>query len=124
MRFAGLILLLFFSFSFSNEGVHIVRNVKVDGGHGIYRLTGEARLGGNNLYYNVDDGHNEIFQEKKMVFKDDHSQWQPFEMTINIPKERLPENGSLLLTFYTKDNSSQAYSILLEKFPNTEKPTH
>ncbi len=97
--------------------------MKVDGGHGIYRLTGEARLNGSQIYYNVEDGHNEIIQEKTLVFKDHHSEWQPFDMVINVPKDRLPENGSLLLTLYTKDKSSQAYSILLEKFTNREKLT-
>jgi GH35 family endo-1,4-beta-xylanase len=80
---------------------------------GNYVITGEAK---GSFYYSVEDGHVQYIQEKKVSLKGKQSLWHPFKIMINIPKTALPENGSVIVTFYKKGENTGTYPIVLEQF--------
>ncbi|EIJ81885.1 hypothetical protein PB1_03060 [Bacillus methanolicus PB1] len=98
----------------------VFRNVKVSGEKGNYEVSGEARPIKGVFYFTVEDGHNEFIFETKRDHKTKFPVWAPFSISIDIDKNKLPLNGSLILNLYErskKDNSIiHTYPVQLEQF--------
>jgi hypothetical protein len=95
------------------ESDQVYRKIYKLGYRGNYVITGEAK---SSFYYSVEDGHVQYIQEKKVNLKGKPSLWHPFKIMINIPRTALPENGSVIVTFYKKGEKADTYPIVLEQF--------
>ncbi|MGG3469797.1 BsuPI-related putative proteinase inhibitor [Neobacillus pocheonensis] len=94
------------------------RFVKVSGTKGNYLITGEFKSANDKFYYLVEDGHMEYLNEKQVHVKS-RNQWEPFKLHIQIPENKLPDNGSLFLNLYERDQEKKVinqYPLLLESF--------
>ncbi|WP_231314137.1 BsuPI-related putative proteinase inhibitor [Neobacillus sedimentimangrovi] len=97
----------------------VFRNIMVSGTKGKYLIKGEVRPQKSIVYYSVEDGHVEYIQEHPLKVLGNRDEWTPFQLTIDIPKDKLPQNASLLLNLYGRDHKGQIehmYPIVLEKF--------
>jgi hypothetical protein len=97
----------------------IFRSVKVVGNDGKYLVTGKAKPTMGKFYYSVEDGHIEYIKDTQVEMKEKNSIWEPFQIQIRIPKEKLPDNSSLLVFLYERNNEGQiihSYPIVLQKF--------
>ncbi|QOR67532.1 hypothetical protein IM538_05155 [Cytobacillus suaedae] len=96
------------------------RNVKVIGKDGKYVVSGEARVFEATFFYAVEDGHDYIIQETVQTAKEGAPSWSDFEFEVNIPQEKFPTNGVLLLMLYersAKDNSVvNTHQVVLQEF--------
>jgi len=85
------------------SGEQTFRNVKVtENDDGNYTVTGEARAFEASFAYNVEDGHNLLVPEQNVTASTGAPNWGTFEFDVNIAKDKLPSNGTLTLTLYTK----------------------
>lgn len=94
------------------------RFIKVSGTKGDYVVTGEVRSAGGVYYYSVEDGHVEYLKEEQVVLKGKED-WEPFKLHIQIPVEKLPPNGSLILNLYERNEERKIinqYPLILESF--------
>ena len=98
----------------------LFKNVLVSGKNGTYLVKGKARSKQNGFYYSVEDGHYILVEEQHIRVKERYPSWSIFSIEINIPKQKLPDNGTLVLHLYEKDpkdNSMQhVYPVVLETF--------
>lgn len=78
------------------------RNVKVEGEKGVYEVKGDAKTKSGTFFYTVEDGHNQYVDETRVS---SGTEWQPFIIRIQIPKEKLPDNATLILYLYEKDET-------------------
>jgi hypothetical protein len=78
------------------------RHIKVSGEDGEYIVTGEARVFEAVFMYAVEDGHNEIIKETPFYANEGAPSWSHFEIKVSIPKEKLPENGTLTIYIYER----------------------
>ncbi|MBU8877430.1 intracellular proteinase inhibitor [Bacillus sp. FJAT-29790] len=83
------------------------RNVKVIGGKGSYVITGETRPVNREYFYTVDDGHKELISVKKENTKLNFPNWSPFRIEVNIPREKLPQNGTLILNLFERSHDGK-----------------
>lgn len=94
------------------------RLVRVEGKHGDYRIKGESKTANGWFYYSVEDGHQEYITEKQVVTSENIN-WEPFSIAIHIPKENLPDNGSLIINLYERSKDGKiidTYPVILERF--------
>jgi hypothetical protein len=75
------------------------RQLRVIGGEGTYRVTGEARVLEGVFNYAVTDGHRYLTRGPVQV-KGGAPSWTPFTLEISIPRDQLPSNGTLILELY------------------------
>lgn len=101
-----------------NKSVNF-QDLHVEGKEGNYLVTGKSIF--NHFYYTVDDGHNYLLDEQQVTVS--YSQQEmpiPFNIHIQIPKEKLPKNGAIVLTLYRRNYQDGSivdeHSILLEQF--------
>jgi hypothetical protein len=98
----------------------LFKNILVSGKNGTYVVKGEARSQQNSFYYSVEDGHYILLQEQRVQVNEKYPSWSTFSIEIIIPKEKLPDNGTVVLHLYQKDpkdNSVQhVYPVILETF--------
>jgi hypothetical protein len=97
----------------------VFRHLTVEGNNGNYVVTGETRTEKGLFFYTVEDGHHEYIKEKKVVSSGEGSDWHSFKLQIQLPKEKLPHNGSLILHLYERGNGEKiihSYPLVLEKF--------
>lgn len=94
----------------------VIRNVKVEGSKGNYLITGETK-GSMGVYYNVEDGHLEYISEKP-IRTTGSKDWEHFKIEVHIPREKLPDNGSLIFNVYERSGEEirNTYPVILEKF--------
>jgi hypothetical protein len=95
----------------------VIRNVKVEGDKGNYLITGETK-GSDGIYYNVEDGHIEYITEKP-IRTTGSEEWEHFKIEVHIPREKLPDNSSLIFNVYERSGEEQirnTYSVILEQF--------
>lgn len=95
------------------------RHLIVEGNKGNYVVTGEIKTEKGLFFYTVEDGHHEFIKEKKVVSSGEGSEWHSFKLQIQLPKEKLPHNGSLILYLYERGNGEKiihSYPLVLEKF--------
>ncbi|MBS4188843.1 intracellular proteinase inhibitor [Bacillus sp. FJAT-49705] len=105
----------------SNERLQdneVFRMVKVRKENMKYKITGEFRLKKGEFFYVVEDGHDELIPATKKKVEPSFPNWSKFEMEIHIPKEKLPNNGTLILYFFEENNENQrihTLPIILER---------
>jgi hypothetical protein len=103
----------------SEESESPFRNVQVSGGKGKYSVIGEAATKERVLYYTVEDGHFQYVEETKLNLAKKFPEWSSFKLEINIPNDKLPENATLILNLYERDeggNVTNTYPVVLEQF--------
>ncbi|MGG1676608.1 BsuPI-related putative proteinase inhibitor [Neobacillus sp. NRS-1170] len=92
------------------------RFVKVSGTKGDYVVTGEVKPASRGFFYSVEDGHLEYIKEKEIVLTG-KEEWEPFKLHIQLPIDKLPANGSLMLNLYERKkdgNIINLYPIILK----------
>jgi hypothetical protein len=98
----------------------LFKNVLVTGKNGTYLVKGKARSQQNGFYYSVEDGHYILVKEQHIKVNEKYPAWSTFSFEVNVAKEKLPENGTLVLHLYEKDpkdNSMQhVFPVILETF--------
>lgn len=97
----------------------VFRNIMVKGKNGDYIVEGEASAKSGTFYYLVEDGHYEFISETKITMKEKQPKWASFNIKINIPKNKLPDNGTVAIYFYEKDqnnNMIHVHATVLEQF--------
>lgn len=95
------------------------KNIVVDGGSGNYKVRGDAHIGKDYFYYSVEDGHTQFIEETKIQTGKAFGDAYPFVITVSIPKEKLPKNGTLIMNVYTKSEKGdiqQSHPVVLEVF--------
>lgn len=98
------------------------RKVRISGKQGNYMIKGEVKSDQSFFYYSVEDGHYVLMPEQRIKRIGRYPGWSKFKIKVSIAKERLPDNGTLVLHFYNKiepDNMiTNVYPIILERFYN------
>lgn len=97
----------------------VFRNIVVKGKDGEYTVEGEASTMNGSFYYLVEDGHFEFVPETRVTTAEKHPKWASFDIKINIPKAKLPSNGTVAVYFYEKDQSGNmihTQAVVLEEF--------
>ena len=96
----------------------VFKQIKVSGEKGDYRVEGLAKPKKGIFYYSVEDGHHQQIEETKMEIVGDQSKWNSFVLDLEIPEEKLPQNGTLVLNLYEHNGEEIAnnYPIVLEEF--------
>ncbi|WP_056683476.1 Gmad2 immunoglobulin-like domain-containing protein [Cytobacillus solani] len=98
----------------------VFRKVEASGENGVFEVTGEIRSNKKEFYYIVEDGHNELISEKKQNVNTSHSQWAKFSFKLILQKEDIPENGTIILYLFEKNDKNQksnTYPIVLVQMP-------
>lgn len=102
-----------------SEHASIFREIKKEGSGGKYKISGESRTSTGTFYYAVEDGHNELIPETEVRLSSSFPQWSKFSLSLTIPENKLPDNGSLTLLLYEQSNEGNMvhlYPVLLESF--------
>jgi hypothetical protein len=97
----------------------VFRNVKAAGNNGKYVITGEVMTKDGFVLYSVEDGHEELLKEQQLQIAGSEGEWKNFKFEINIPKDKLPKNGALVLKLYERNDKGQeqnVYPLVLEMF--------
>jgi len=96
----------------------VFKQIEVSGKNGSYIVQGQAKPKNGTFYYAVEDGHHQQIQETKKVVAKDTSEWSNFVLELKIPDDQLPQNGTLMLNLYERENEMivHNYSVVLEKF--------
>ncbi|USK51230.1 hypothetical protein LIT38_07280 [Bacillus sp. CMF12] len=93
------------------------RHVEVTGENGLYTISIEGLPKSGKLWYTVEDGHNELLAEKDVLALS--NDWENFKIKINIPADKLPENGSVILHLYEKSHEDghiiNSFPVILER---------
>ncbi|WP_048719074.1 MULTISPECIES: hypothetical protein [unclassified Bacillus (in: firmicutes)] len=83
-------------------------NLSVNGTNGNYLVKGMI-FGSEDVYYTVEDGHNELIAKKKVPLTD-----HKFMLEIHLDKKDLPTNGTVIL--YFSEDGKEPYPVVLETF--------
>lgn len=81
----------------------IIRNVKVNKDQGSIVVSGKARPTSGELYYVVEDGHQEWVAETKIKLDSVHPDWGDFSFKLNLPEDNDIDPLPLILYIYEKD---------------------
>ncbi|WP_449622018.1 Gmad2 immunoglobulin-like domain-containing protein [Robertmurraya sp. Marseille-Q9965] len=95
----------------------VFKNVLVDGEKGEYHVEGEAYTEAGAFFYTVEDGHFQYVDETKITLSEKPS--APFNISVKIPVEQLPQNATLILNLYERDKDNQIehnYPVILDEF--------
>ncbi|OEH91652.1 BsuPI-related putative proteinase inhibitor [Bacillus solimangrovi] len=87
------------TFSYDEPGTAF-RNIQVEGSNGNYKITGEARVFEGEFFYSVEEGHDYLVDETLVKVDQGGPNWSEFEITLSIPEEQLPVDGTLALVLY------------------------
>lgn len=98
---------LFFGNVQQEEEKLIFQNVQVEGELGEYRVKGKVSANAGKLFYTVEDGHYQYIDEKVLPLAEKDSSMALFELEIKIAKEKLPQNATLILHLYEKDEDGR-----------------
>ncbi|MDF1507402.1 intracellular proteinase inhibitor [Robertmurraya sp. DFI.2.37] len=98
---------LFFGNVQQEEEKLIFQNVQVEGELGEYRVKGKVSANTGKLFYTVEDGHYQYIDEKVLPLAEKDSSMALFELEIKIAKEKLPQNATLILHLYEKDEDGR-----------------
>lgn len=88
------------------------QNLKAIGENGEFVVTGETRPANGEYFYIVEDGHNELITAKKQTAERLFPTWSKFKIEVNIPKEKLPQNGTVILYLFERNNDGKMLNIL------------
>ncbi|CAM3658805.1 BsuPI-related putative proteinase inhibitor [Mesobacillus zeae] len=98
---------------------HVFKKILTSGSGGSYKVTGLIRNGGE-FFYSVEDGHKEYLPETKIAAGKSNRHWEPFSIRVNIPEEKLPGNGVLILNLYERKGEGrvmkQIWPVTLQDF--------
>ncbi|KML35849.1 BsuPI-related putative proteinase inhibitor [Cytobacillus firmus] len=92
-----------------------ISQAKVTGRNGEYIILFKARPKSGKLWYTVEDGHNGLQSEKTILASSNN--WKSFRIKISLPSENIPENGTVVLHLYEKDEDGDimnSYPVILE----------
>ncbi|UOR13153.1 BsuPI-related putative proteinase inhibitor [Halobacillus amylolyticus] len=92
-------------------GKEVFRNFTLDGEKGNYSISGEASVNEGTFYYSVDNGHNILIDKKRVQVEKAAPEWSSFDIQIDIPKEKLPDKGALVMTIYQLDENGQPVNM-------------
>lgn len=95
----------------------VFRDVNVTGSSGNYLVKGKTRA--TTFFFTVEDGHNQLITEQTQTTANMDTVWRPFAIQLNIPRAKLPANGSLLLNLYERSMEGKIlnnYPLLLQRF--------
>lgn len=95
------------SANFNKEQVTL-QELSVSGTNGNYVVKGIISEG-KDVYYTVEDGHNELISKTKVPLSN-----HKFQLDIHINKQDLPRNGTVIL--YFSEEGKAPYSVVLETF--------
>ncbi|MGP4077234.1 BsuPI-related putative proteinase inhibitor [Halobacillus sp. K22] len=101
------------------------RNIEVSGKDGTYTVTGEALVSKGSFTYQVEDGHHLLIEPETMKVGND-SEWAPFTLELSIPREDLPDFGTVTLTLTAKSEGTEdetSKNIALEEISQSELET-
>jgi hypothetical protein len=94
----------------------IIKNVKVNIEEGSMVVSGKARPTSGELYYVVEDGHQEWVTETKIKLDSVHPNWGDFSFKLILPEDNDIDSLPFILYIYEKDdkgNIIHAYPKLL-----------
>ncbi|OLS36509.1 BsuPI-related putative proteinase inhibitor [Bacillus sp. MRMR6] len=97
----------------------VFRMVKASGNNGKYVITGKTMTKDGLVLYSVEDGHEELLKEQQLQVAGSEDEWRKLKLEINIPKDKLPKNGTLILKLYERNDKGQeqnVYPLVLEMF--------
>ncbi|WP_052342779.1 BsuPI-related putative proteinase inhibitor [Bacillus sp. EB01] len=98
----------------------VFHTINVTGSNGRYTVSGKARPRTGEFFYTVEDGHNQLIKEMKVVSGSKYPEWAQFELTLKIPANQLPKNGTLILNLYEKDAggsiTGEPVAVVLQQF--------
>lgn len=77
------------------------RNLEASGSGGQYTVTGEARVFEAVMNYAVSEGHYYLLEDFHTL-DEGAPEWSAFSLDIQIPKEDLPEYGTLMVEVFEK----------------------
>ncbi|OCA84286.1 hypothetical protein A8F94_16370 [Bacillus sp. FJAT-27225] len=101
----------------------VFHEINVTGSNGSYTVTGKARPRTGEFFYTVEDGHNQLIKEMKVVSGSKYPDWAEFELKLTIPAKQLPKNGTLILNLYEKTAggsiTGEPVAIVLQQFRGT-----
>jgi hypothetical protein len=92
----------------------LFHHVNIEGTKGHYLVKGEAQS--SKFFYSVEDGHFEYVGEKQLYLTEKRPS---FQIEIQIPAEKLPKKGSLILYLYERNQENKmihSYPVILERF--------
>jgi hypothetical protein len=94
----------------------IIKNVKINIEEGSMVVSGKARPTSGELYYVVEDGHQEWVKETKIKLDSVHPDWGDFSFKLILPEDNDIDSLPFILYIYEKDvkgNIIHAYPKLL-----------
>lgn len=97
----------------------VFKEIKVTGQQGKYEVKGFARTQIGELFYTVEDGHNEYISEQRVELDKSGSEWKEFKIDIKLNQNVLPKNATLILNLYLKSKNGDllnTYAVVLERF--------
>lgn len=103
----------------AEESNSIFQNISVEGKKGEYVVTGEARTREGVFFYTVEDGHYQYVDETKVVTTEKSPDWSSFKINIKISRDKLPDNATLILNLYERDEQGDIQNtlpVVLEMF--------
>lgn len=93
-----------------------LRHIKVIGSGGRYIVKGQVGQSGVDYFYTIEDGHNVLIQKKLLIKKKEKQKWVSFRIKVNLSKEQMPHNGTLILFISEQGKTAYSHPIILEKF--------
>jgi hypothetical protein len=93
----------------SNKEKVDLSNLSVNGANGNYLVKGMISGSEDDVYYTVEDGHNELIAKKKVPLTN-----HKFMLEIHLNKKDLPTNGTVIL--YFSEEGKEPYPVVLETF--------
>lgn len=75
------------------------RVTSITGKDGRYTVTGQGRVFEAVMSYRVTDGKT-VLLDKNLQLSEGAPSWAPFKIELNLPKEKLPKDGTLHLELY------------------------
>lgn len=98
----------------------VFQDISVKGQNGSYSVKGKARPTQGKMYYTVEDGHQEYISETEIKIKSKYPEWETFDIKVEIDKEKLPKNATLILNLYERSEKEEmilhTYPVILQNF--------
>jgi Intracellular proteinase inhibitor len=93
--------------------------VVISGENGHYEIKGTYLSEQDEIFYSVEDGHNNLIDETILPVKIKSGSVNLLDFSLDIPKESLPNNGVVTLIIYEKNKDDQvtnSINVALQQF--------
>ncbi len=114
----------FFTTIKAKEDHLVIKDIKVDKTSGGYMVTGRVNAGNDPLYYTLDNGHDMLVSETVLSIDSlSRIKWSHFKLKFDIPTNKVPKDGRLILNLYEKDEAGNVFSddqVVIQVFPNNK----